>query len=256
MTVYLDLVMGLNFLVDLLLLLGTNRLAGFPIGLGRCAGAALLGSLYSGACLLPEFRFLGSSLWRIVSLGLMGMLAFGFNKAALQRCGVFLILSMALGGLAMCMGSAGFLPLVCCGAALLGLCNLSFRNGIGRNEYIPVTLCHGSRCVSLLALRDTGNTLRDPITGEQVLVLSTQAAVHLTGLTPQQLRTPLETLSQKPLPGLRLIPYRTVGSGGMLLGMRVDQAKIGEKKQSVVAAFALEDFGMGEVYQALTGGIV
>ena len=40
MEVYLDLVVILNFLVDFLLLLGTNRLSGFPLAAGRCAAAA------------------------------------------------------------------------------------------------------------------------------------------------------------------------------------------------------------------------
>ena len=40
MAVYLDLVMLLNFLVDYLLLLGTNRLSGSPMTPGRCALAA------------------------------------------------------------------------------------------------------------------------------------------------------------------------------------------------------------------------
>ena len=37
MAVYLDLVVLLNYLVDFLLLLGTNRLSGFPLAPGRCA---------------------------------------------------------------------------------------------------------------------------------------------------------------------------------------------------------------------------
>ena len=45
MAVYLDLVMLLNFLVDYLLLLGTNRLSGSPMTPGRCALAAVLGSV-------------------------------------------------------------------------------------------------------------------------------------------------------------------------------------------------------------------
>ena len=44
MAVYLDLVMLLNFLVDYLLLLGTNRLSGSPMTPGRCALAAVLGN--------------------------------------------------------------------------------------------------------------------------------------------------------------------------------------------------------------------
>ena len=82
MAVYLDLVMVLNFLVDFLLFLGTNRLSGFPAEGWRCAGASLLGAVYSGACLLPGFRFLGNLLWRCVSLGLMGILAFGWEAGA------------------------------------------------------------------------------------------------------------------------------------------------------------------------------
>ena len=48
MRVYLDLVILLNFLVDYLLLLGTNRISGFPLTPGRTALAAVLGGIYFG----------------------------------------------------------------------------------------------------------------------------------------------------------------------------------------------------------------
>ena len=48
MVLYVDLVVLLNFLVDLLLILGTNRLAGYPPGLKRAVPAALLGGAYAG----------------------------------------------------------------------------------------------------------------------------------------------------------------------------------------------------------------
>ena len=50
MAVYLDLVMVLNFLVDFLLLLGTNRFSGFPTAPWRSALAALLGALSDAIC--------------------------------------------------------------------------------------------------------------------------------------------------------------------------------------------------------------
>ena len=59
MDIYLDLAVILNFIVDFLLLLGTNRLAGFPLDARRCALAAALGGVYGGACLIPGFSFLG-----------------------------------------------------------------------------------------------------------------------------------------------------------------------------------------------------
>jgi len=42
--------------VDFLLILGTNRLSGYPTGGIRAAGAATLGSVYAAFCLFPGFR--------------------------------------------------------------------------------------------------------------------------------------------------------------------------------------------------------
>lgn len=255
MEVYVDLVMVLNFLVDFLLLLGTNRLSGFPSGTKRCAAAALLGSVYSGACLMPGFRFLGNLLWRIVSLGTMAVIAFGWDRSALKRTGVFLILSMAMGGLALSFGRGMWPSVLLAAASLWLLCRASFADGVGGKEYLPMELSWGENRLSLTALRDSGNTLRDPVSGEQVVVLSAEAAQRLTGLSPEQLRQPLETLAQRPVPGLRLIPYRAVGTaGGFLLGLRFENAKIGQRRQSVVAAFAPDGLGRGDHFQALAGG--
>ena len=248
--VYLDLVMFLNFTVDFLLLLGTNRLSGFPLAPGRCALAAVLGAVYSGACLLPGFRFLGSLLWRGVCLGLMGILAFGWNRSAWKRGGVFVLLSLAMGGAALQFSRGNLTSLLLAGGGIWLLCRTAFGNRVGGQEYVPVCLQWGERRVSVLALRDSGNTLRDPITGEPVLVVSARVGERLTGLTEQQLRNPLETLLQHPLPGLRLIPYQAVGQhAGMLLGIRLHQVKIDGKTRSAVAAFAPE--GLEGSYQAL-----
>lgn len=255
MEVYLDLVMVLNFLVDFLLLLGTNRLSGFPLGLSRCAYGALLGSIYSGACLLPGFRFLGNLLWRMVSLVLIGVTAFGCSRSSVKRTSVMLLLSMTLGGLAQSLGNNNFAALILAALLCFGLCGFCFGDTIGSREYVPLTLTYGGQCASLIALRDSGNTLRDPVTGQQVLVVSGSVGQRLTGLTEHQLRHPLETMAQRPVHGLRLIPYKSVGqNNGFLLGLRMEQVKIGNLVSDAVVAFAAEDFGRGEVYQALTGG--
>lgn len=248
MAVYLDLAILLNFLVDFLLLLGTNRLTGFPAGAKRAALAAALGAVYSGACLLPGFRFLGSTLWRLVSLGLMASIAFGWNQSAWKRSGIFLLLSMALGGIALGFGQGGFGMLILGAAGVWLLCRIGFGGTVGQ-EYVPIQVTCGGRSLNLIALRDTGNTLRDPITGERVLILSPDAAQTLWGLTDENLRRPMETILTHP--GFRLIPYRAVGQpGSMLLGIRADVV-IGGKRQRSVVAFAPERIGRGECYQAL-----
>lgn len=257
MRVYLDLVVLLNFLVDFFLLLGTNRLSGFPLGWKRCFWAAAVGGVYAGACMLPRFRFLGNILWRTVSLAGIGVIAFGCNRSMVKRCAVFLLLSMSMGGISVCLGRANMPALLLAAGGMWLLCRLSFGSGVGQQEYVPIQLTYGEKTMNIIALRDSGNTLRDPITGEQVMVVSRDVAYKLLGLTRDQLRTPLETLAMGAVPGLRLIPYCAVGQGsGILLGLRMDRVKIGDREQSSIVAFAPEGLGEGTVYQALTGGAI
>ena len=257
MKLYLDLLMLMNFLVDFLLLTGTNRLTGYSCDGRRSAAAAALGAVYSGACLVPGFRFLGNLLWRLVSLVLMAGIAFGWNRSTLRRGGVFLLLTMALGGLAMSMERQDLFTLMVSAGLIWLLCGIGFGGQIGGREYIPLEIRYGHNTVQLLALRDSGNTLRDPVTQQQVLVISREAAGKLTGLSETQLKNPLQTIMQHPLPGLRLIPYRAVGqSGGMLLAMRFEDVKIGSRNQSALVAFDPGGLGSGEMHQALTGGVV
>lgn len=257
MTVYLDLVVLLNFLVDFLLLLGTNRLSGFPLGPGRSAAGAVLGGVYSGACLLPGFGFLGSALWRTVSLGCIGVLAFGWGRSAWKRSGIFVLLSMAMGGIALSLGRSSFPSLVLSALSVWLLCRAAFGESVGGREYVPIEITGREGQIRLMALKDTGNTLRDPITGEPVLVIDGASAGVITGLSEKDLATPLETLAARPVPGLRLISYRAVGvSGGMLLAMRFEKVKIGPREQSAVVAFAPGGLGNGNAYQALIGGTI
>lgn len=257
MRVYVDLVMLVNFLVDLLLILGTNRLAGYPPGFREALPAALLGGFYGGMCLVPGFRFLGNALWRPVFLTVMAAMAFGWNRSALQRGAVFVLLSMALGGIAVGLGGGTFWMLVLSAGVVWLLCRAGFRGGMGTREYVPVELSWGERRLQLIALRDTGNTLRDPLTGEQILVAGADVAWELLGLTESQLRSPVETVSAGILPGLRLVPYRAVGQpAGMLTAIRFRNIIIGKCKHDALVAFAPQELGRGEVYRMLTGGAV
>ena len=255
MTVYLDGVFLLNFLVDFLLLLGAGRLCGYPARWGRALAAAALGGIYAGACLLPGFHFLGNILWRTVSLGAIALIAYGLSRSALRRGLVFAFLSLALGGAVVGIGKGGIAGILSAAGILCLLCCFGFRGRIGGTTYLPVELSYGQKHLHLTALQDTGNTLRDPLTGRQVLVVGADVAGELTGLTREQLRSPVESMGA--LPGLRLIPYRSVGSNsGFLLAMRFQNVKIGKWQGSSLVAFAPEGLSSEGAYQALTGGAV
>ena len=256
MEVYLDVLMLLNFAVDLLLIMGTNRLSGHPPGARRAMPAAVLGSIYAAGCVLPGFAFLGGFFWRMVFLGLMSAIAFGCSQSGLRRGILFVLLSMAVGGIATCMDRGGFWALVMAALGLCGLCALGFRGRAGQQRYVEVTIGYGGKTATIIALVDTGNTLRDPLSGRPVLVVDEVVASKLCAFSSDQLIHPIETLATACIPGLRLIPYTAVGStAGMLLGIRPDSVMLDGKEMAYIVAFAPQRLGQGG-YQALAGGVL
>lgn len=253
---YLYGVMVLNFLVDLMLILAANRLAGCPPSPVRCLLGAMLGGIYSGACMLPGWTMLGSLPCRGAILVGIGLVAFGISCYVLRRCALLVFLSLALEGVAMGSGGGNAISLLTGTVAVMVLCFLGFRSG-GSQELVEVELAKGEKSTAMLALRDTGNALRDPVTGQNVLVADHRSAAALLGLTRQQLLSPVETVASGVVPGLRLIPYRSVGcAGGMLVAIRLDQVRIGKWRGSTLVAFAPDGLGGNGTYRALTGGMV
>ena len=254
MIVYLDLVVILNFLVDGLLLLGTNRLSGHPPEWKKVLPAAALGGVYAGICMVPGFTFFGNVLWRLVCLITMAGIAFGWNFGALKRGAVFLLLTMALGGLAVGIGSGNFGSLLLSTAALAALCMVGIPYPVGSRSYLPVHLRWNGKKLDFTALVDTGNTLRDPITGNSVLVAGGDIGEKL-GFSREILCDPVKALINGRVTGVRLIPYRTVGRpSGMLMLIRAEEVKMAGKVVSPLVALAPEKIGGSGNYQALAGG--
>lgn len=252
MDIRLFVVMGLNFLVSFLLLMGAGRLCGYPGSMGKTLLAALVGACYAGGCMVPGFAFLGNIFWRTVILAVMAVIAYGVCITTIRLGAVFWVLNMALGGVTYGLGegSAGGLL----GAVLIFLVLRILGRGesVG-TQYVPVELSYNGNQLKMTALRDTGNSLRDPVSGQPVLVVGADAAYQLTGLTPEQLRKPVDTICR--IPGLRLIPYRTVGNeAGFLLGLRLRNVQVGSWCGSRIVAFAPQQLSLEGTYQALTGG--
>lgn len=244
---YLDVLVLLNFLVDLLLLLGTNRLAGHPPEIKRAIPAATVGGLYGGICVLPWGTWLAATPWRVAVLWLMAAICFGLHRDALRRGILFVLLSMALGGIAIGLSSGGFWSIVLSAGAVCAMCLLGFRGRAG-GQYLPVEL-EGTRFTALL---DTGNSLTDPLTGQSILVVSATLGGRILGIDPRELADPVKAIEK--VRGSRLIPYRAVGTQSLLLAKRFRQVKIGTWQGSCLVAFSPDEIGQGRGYEALTGG--
>ena len=256
MRVLVELAVGIAFLVNFLLLLGAGRLCGMRANLGRMALAALLAAIHSAACMVSGFAFLANGIWRLVGIGVMPMIAYGWELLALRAGALFAVLSLAMNGIVELINRADAFSATVSVFILMILCLLAFHGRVGPREYVPVSICHGGQKVDLTALVDTGNTLCDPVTGRPVLIADRRAAEKLLGLTSAQLESPVETMAMGQIPGLRLIPYCALGKrSGLLLGMKVDKILMDGKERDLVVAFAPQMLGQG-MYGALAGGLV
>ncbi len=194
MVVYWDLAAAWNFTLDYLLLLVTLRLAGRPVRRRRLAAAAALGAAYSVAALTMPF-----SPWLLAAaLAAMCRVAFFHAGNRLRLTLLFLLLACALGGGVLLLGhvsggmarlAAGVLYarlpwgvfLAAAGGSYL-LLAVVFRGGARhRGELLRARVEYGGKSAEMTLLRDTGNALSDPLTGEGVPVIEGAALAPLFG---------------------------------------------------------------------------
>ena len=148
------------------------------------------------------------------------------------------------------------LLLALCYAGLSFLTDRAFLHR--RAELVTVTVRLGEAAVRLTALRDTGNTLTDPVDNSPVLVAEGERCRALLPMA-LPLDRPVEALSmlgRAGVKGWRLLPYRAVGvERGMLLAVKADSVTVGtENFGRLLVALSPTPVSDGGGYQALIGG--
>ncbi len=248
MHAYAGFVMILNCLVDLLLICGTNRLLGESSELKAALSSAAVGAAYAGASLLASEHILTGLLVRVLVLLIMSLVAYG---KSVRKMATFVLLMLTVGGITNAFVGIGAGETVV--AVICMIVQLLFAKRSACNtQIVPIELAYRGKTLRTMALRDTGNGLCDPITGESVIVVSPHIAWEFMGFTKEQLSQPMETLPL--LPGGRLIPYRAVGTdSGMLMAVRFPMVKIGKNTTSALVAFAPAGFQDNGGFQALVG---
>ena len=267
--IYADSVFFLNTLMDYLLFLATARLAGVTLRRWRYLLSALLGGFYAVACLLPGAGFLSETAVKGAVGILLALIAFGGEERLARLTVLLFALSCGLAGCVLALGmvSGGGIPavkgvfytdvdlrvlLIAATAAYLVL-TVVFRASAAhsvRGEVLPVRVSIGGKTVEFSALHDTGSSIRDPVSGQAVLVVSCGTLDRILPpdiqklLTPQALGAPTEIMTKlrQAAPGLRprLIPYNAVGTGeGLLLAVKTDWTEIaGTRYPGLTAALS------------------
>lgn len=280
MTVYVDILFALNMLLDDLLLQAGARLGGGRIRRARFLAASALGGLYAAASVVPALGFLRTFGMKAVVFGAMMLLAYGLERGTPRLAALFLAAALGFGGLTfLCTQLFGTGLLVLNGSAYypvslpalvllagsvyllsrLAFCGL-WEHGSG--EIRTITLRLNGRAERVRALRDTGNTLKDPMTGERAIVAEWRVAGRLlpeAALCAADFEQPAALMTrlsrQYPQLRFRLLPYRSVGrASGLLLAVRCAESR-GEKPLApALMAFSPNPVSDAGNFEALTGG--
>ena len=267
--IYLDSFALLNLGVNYLILACAGKLDGQPVHMGRCLLGAGLGAGYALLTLLPGWSFLEHPACKASGAVAMLLVAYGRSDRLLRVGALFLVLSCAFGGglllfsmvrgetatgigiLGPPLGMRGILIAAALSYGFLSfLLGREFSHGGPGRELMRLTLSRQGNSVTLLALRDTGNTLRDPLTGRPVVVVEGEKVRTLLPELPcldrEALSDPVALLGRlKDRKGLRL----------QLLPLRMDRAEYGRVVcRNCLTALSPTPVSDGGNYSALIGG--
>lgn len=203
---YIDVLFLVNFMMDYLLLLLERRILKCSATHGSVCVGALLGALLTCIAIGLPFPSIVKFIWFHIAVNTI-MIRIGlkikFGKTFFRAFLMLYISGFLLGGV------FEFLhQYIRTGSLFFGLAVLSYYlvQGIwkvitwmqSRNRYFcQVDLYLGQTKRTVGAILDTGNHLMDDITGKPVCVLDKQEVS--------------EMFSQKDIPGLRYVPYHSIG---------------------------------------------
>lgn len=270
-TVWLDEVFLVNFAADIIALAGAGRLCALRIRVPKLLLGALLGALY--ACTSEIVRTVSSLPVKLAAGALMALCVYGGEEKLLRVSAVFCLVSASMAGIALgvsaALGETGVLSLRALVVTLaLSLAALSAINGFRRRMtkggIRELTLEYAGKKVSMTALADTGNALRDPVSGAELPVVESGKAAELFGEpAASALKNAhgaadcMERLFEAaPELRCRLVSYSAVGvENGLLLAVRLDGASIdGQRLAGGWVALSPTKVSDSGEYSALVGG--
>lgn len=233
-TVYIDVLMTVNFFINYFLLLACAKFLSLSFKRSRLAIASALGAVFSLCVLLPEYPAVLSLTGKLLMSVAIVLCAFGFGgiKRIIRNTLAFYVINFAFAG-AMIAVWYFFAPQGMVMRNSIVYFNISpvllivFAAGcyavfsiIGRitgrrapkELFCHITVQRGGISCGCNARVDTGNSLREPFSNYPVVVIEQN--------TIRRLIPPEGTLN------FRLIPFEAVGGSGVLKAFRPERLTI------------------------------
>lgn len=278
MSIYADVVLFINFVMNTVILVLTAYAAGISFKWKRILVTAIVGGVYTLAGVFPNMAILYSIPGKLVASALIIVLAFGYRstKITVTLIGIFFIVSFTLGGallgwLYFIQTEAPFLKaghiitlswqnLVMGSVVAIILIRVIYKKVLTKmyrkTTYYQAVIEYAGSSQAVTGMLDTGNGLfsllgRKPVvllTLQPALqVLSAEAADFLTSNPPDTWLMKLEQCKDSAwLARVEVIPCRSVGGRDMLLGFRPDMITVMTEEGSVNTAEVLIGIYAGE----------
>lgn len=246
--IYADVLVFLNIIITFLLLLACARFLRLSPPPLRFLFGSLLGGASSLIILAPDLGLVFSVLSKLVFSLIIVCAAFSPKslRSAARETGCFFAVSFLFAGIMLFISSLPFISKVQLnnGAVYIDFSFMSLvlssvlcfiitrvlgritRRGVAPSS-CEIKIVAPCGTVTKTAIIDTGNDLKDPFTGESVIIADRNS---LKSILPENIKRYLSGEEDK-CKGIKLIPFSTVASQGLLPCFRADSAVITTQKR-------------------------
>lgn len=291
MTIYVDIIIVENLIMNFIILYATGLILKIKVSFLRLLLASFVGAIYSALQYISNMRILSNILIKtILSIIIVNISFHPQNiKKMCKQLLLFYLTTFTFGGVAtyliyilkpqniiikngMYVGTY-VLKVIFIGA-ILGtvILFISFRiskNKISKKDMTcKIKLKLNGKEITLNTMVDTGNMLREPITGNPVVVVEKNS---LYDVIPKEILNNTESIlggdfgkipedvKQEYIPKLKFIPFSSLGKqNGMLIGIKPEKLKVineeleEERENAIIGIYSKSLTKRGE-YNALIG---
>ena len=287
MTVYLDIIFLENLCINCIILLATAIICKNTISIIRILLSSLIGSIYAIVVYLSISQIFSNIILKILLSVCMVHIAYNSKnvKILLKQIILFYLTSFTFGGVAFALlyfvkpqnilikngVLIGTYPIkialtgVIVGFIIITIAFKSYKKKLSKKDmFCNITIQFNNRLKTVKAMLDTGNLLKEPLSGKPVIVVEKES---LKELIPEEILNNVEKIIlgeyninlNEYASKFRVIPFTSLGKeNGLLLGLKIDNLQIDYDEQEsnikdVIVGIYNKKLSKTNTYNALVG---
>ena len=255
LTVYLDIIFLENLCINCIILLATAIICKNAISVARILLSSLIGSIYAVVVYLSISEIFSNIILKILLSVCMVHIAYNSKntKALLKQLLIFYLTSFTFGGVAFALlyfvkpqeilikngVLIGTYPIkialvgVIVGFTIITIAFKNYKKKLSKKDmFCNITINFQNKYKTIRAMIDTGNLLKEPLSGSPVVVVEKEELLEI--IPKEILSNAEEIISGKYNTSLneyaskfRVIPFTSLGKeNGLLLGLKIDNLQI------------------------------